>query len=128
MANFDKAFELIVFNEGGYVNDPDDKGGETYMGISRRAHPDSIIWKYVDKITAKYKTAKTITKHLKENKDLTAEIKSLYKSDYWSVFNLDKEKSQKLANQIFDNAVNRGVNATKKLLQRIKNEMEMFKN
>lgn len=127
MADFNKAFELIVFNEGGYVNDPDDKGGETYMGISRRAHPNAIIWKHVDKITAKYKTAKTITKYLKQNKELTDEIKSLYKSDYWIVFNLDKEKSQRLANQIFDNAVNRGVSATKKLLQRIKNEMEMFK-
>lgn len=128
MADFNKAFELIVFNEGGYVNDPDDKGGETYMGISRRAHPNAIIWKHVDKITAKYKTAKTITKYLKQNQELTNEIKSLYKSDYWMIFNLDKEKSQRLANQIFDNAVNRGVNATKKLLQRIKNEMEVFKN
>lgn len=127
MAKFDEAFEKVVFNEGGYVNDPDDKGGETYMGISRRAHPNSIIWKHVDKITAKYKTAKTITKYLKQNTELTSEIKALYKSDYWARFNLDKEKSQRLANQIFDNAVNRGIDATKKLIQRIKNEMAIIK-
>lgn len=127
MANFDEAFNKIIYNEGGYVNDPDDTGGETYMGISRRAHPNAIIWKHIDKITAKYKTAKTIDKHLKQNKELTDEIKSIYKSDYWMKFNLDKEKSQRLANQIFDNAVNRGVSATRDTLNRVKNEMGMVK-
>lgn len=123
MANFKEAFEKVVYNEGGYVNDPDDAGGETYMGISRRAHPNSIIWKHVDKITAKYKTFKTITKYLKQNKELTKEIECIYKSDYWMKFNLDKEKSQRLANQIFDSAVNIGIAATKDSLNRVKNEM-----
>lgn len=123
MANFKEAFEKVVYNEGGYVNDPDDAGGETYMGISRRAHPNSIIWKHVDKITAKYKTFKTITKYLKQNKELTKEIECIYKSDYWMKFNLDKEKSQRLANQIFDSAVNIGIAATKNSLNRVKNEM-----
>lgn len=123
MANFKEAFEKVVYNEGGYVNDPDDAGGETYMGISRRAHPNSIIWKHVDKITAKYKTFKTITKYLKQNKELTKEIECIYKSDYWMKFNLDKEKSQRLANQIFDSAVNIGITATKNSLNRVKNEM-----
>ena len=123
MANFKEAFEKVVYNEGGYVNDPDDAGGETYMGISRRAHPNSIIWKHVDKITAKYKTFKTITKYLKQNKELTKEIECIYKSDYWMKFNLDKEKSQRLANQIFDSAVNIGISATKDSLNIVKNEM-----
>lgn len=127
MANFKEAFEKVVFNEGGYVNDTDDAGGETYMGISRKAHPNAIIWKHVDKITAKYKTAKTITKYLKENKELTHEIEAIYKSDYWSKFNLDKEKSQRLANQIFDSAVNCGVSATLKRINRVKNELDSVK-
>ena len=127
MANFKEAFEKVVFNEGGYVNDPDDAGGETYMGISRKAHPNAIIWKHIDKITAKYKTAKTITKYLKQNKELTHEIEVIYKSDYWSKFNLDNEKSQRLANQIFDSAVNCGVSATLKRINRVKNEMDSVK-
>ena len=127
MANFKEAFNKVVFNEGGYVNDPDDAGGETYMGISRKAHPNAIIWKHIDKITAKYKTAKTITKYLKQNKELTREIEAIYKSDYWSKFNLDTEKSQRLANQIFDSAINCGVSATLKRINRVKNELDSVK-
>ena len=127
MANFTKAIEVIILNEGGYVNNPDDKGGETYMGISRNAHPKSKIWQYVDKITAKYKTTKTINKYLKQNNELTKLVKDIYKKDYWNPFNLDKEESQRLATQIFDNAVNMGVNKTKQLLERVKNEMATVK-
>lgn len=127
MADFDKAFEKIIFNEGGYVNDKDDAGGETYMGISRKYHPNSLIWYIIDKVTSKYKDISEINRCLKANTELNDLVKSIYKSDYWTPFNLNKEKSQRLANQIFDNAVNRGVSATKKLLQRIKNEMEFIK-
>lgn len=35
--------EYIIPNEGGYVNDPDDPGKETNMGISKRYHPDEDI-------------------------------------------------------------------------------------
>lgn len=127
MADFDKAFEKVIFHEGGYVNDKDDAGGETYMGISRNAHPNSLIWIIIDKITAKYNKISDINRELKKDKELTTLIKSIYKSDYWDVFKLNETTSQRLANQIFDNAVNRGVSATKKLLQRIKNEMDFIK-
>ena len=127
MADFNKAFESVIFNEGGYVNDPDDAGGETYMGISRKHHPNSLIWFIVDKVTAKYKKVSDINRELKKDGELTVLVKAIYKSDYWNPFNLSKEKSQKLANQIFDSAVNTGVAKTKQLLQRVKNEMEMFK-
>lgn len=127
MADFNKAFNKVVFNEGGYVNDKDDAGGETYMGISRVHNPNSLIWPIIDEITSKFKKVSDINKELKKNEELTVLVKALYKSDYWNPFNLNKEKSQKLANQIFDNAVNRGVSATKKLIQRIKNEMAIIK-
>lgn len=41
--NFEKAFELTVGFEGGYVNDPDDLGRETKYGISKQAHPQCNI-------------------------------------------------------------------------------------
>jgi lysozyme family protein len=38
---FDKAFELVVGVEGGYVNDPRDPGGETKYGITKRSYPEA---------------------------------------------------------------------------------------
>jgi lysozyme family protein len=40
---FDRAFDLVIGSEGGYVNDPRDPGGETKFGISKRAYPDVSI-------------------------------------------------------------------------------------
>lgn len=36
---YDKAFVSVLLNEGGYVNDPDDKGGETKYGTCKRSDP-----------------------------------------------------------------------------------------
>jgi lysozyme family protein len=41
--DFNKAFALIVGIEGGYVNDPNDPGGETKYGISKRSYPNVDI-------------------------------------------------------------------------------------
>ena len=35
MSDFDKAFDLLIGNEGGYVNNPKDPGGETNWGITK---------------------------------------------------------------------------------------------
>ena len=35
MAEFETAYYLTNKIEGGYANDQDDKGGETYRGIAR---------------------------------------------------------------------------------------------
>ena len=40
---FRAALAFVLRHEGGYVNDPDDPGGETKYGISKRAHPDLDI-------------------------------------------------------------------------------------
>ena len=39
MSILDAAMTFVFRWEGGYVNDPDDPGGETNFGISKRAHP-----------------------------------------------------------------------------------------
>ena len=36
MQNFDDAFDALIGHEGGYVNHPDDPGGETRFGITKR--------------------------------------------------------------------------------------------
>ena len=40
-------FEIVnhtLEEEGGYVNDPTDKGGETNFGISKRAYPNLDVF------------------------------------------------------------------------------------
>ena len=36
---WNKAFDMVIGNEGGYVNDPYDKGRETKYGISKKQYP-----------------------------------------------------------------------------------------
>ena len=36
MANFHIGHSVTMGNEGGYANNPADRGGETWMGISRK--------------------------------------------------------------------------------------------
>ena len=40
---WDSAFDLLMLNEGGYVNNPNDPGGETKYGVSKKAYPDIDI-------------------------------------------------------------------------------------
>lgn len=40
---FKKAFKKLIGHEGGYVNHPDDPGGETNFGISKRSYPGEDI-------------------------------------------------------------------------------------
>ena len=41
--NLQKALDILLKWEGGYVNDPQDPGGATKYGISKRAYPDLNI-------------------------------------------------------------------------------------
>jgi lysozyme family protein len=36
---FPEVFDRVIGHEGGYVNDPNDPGGETQWGISKRSYP-----------------------------------------------------------------------------------------
>lgn len=92
--DFDKAFDRVIGHEGGYVNDPRDPGGETKYGISKRAYPNVDI------------------------KNLTPEqAKDIYRRDYWNKLHLD-ELPANVRFDLFDAAVNSGVGAAAKFLQR----------
>ena len=84
MDTFDTAFERTIGHEGGYVNDPTDRGGETKYGISRRAYPTLNI------------QALTL-----------AEAKDIYRRDYWALCACN-EMPPLLACAVFDLAVNAG--------------------
>jgi lysozyme family protein len=87
MSNFDTAINRVLGIEGNYVNDPNDPGGETKFGISKRSYPNLDI------------------------KDLTGEqAVALYHRDFWEVLKLDSFPLAVSA-QVLDFAVNSG-NAT----------------
>jgi lysozyme family protein len=117
MANFDKEFEKVVFVEGGYVNDPDDAGGETYLGISRKNNPKWNGWISIDQLKKHH--PKNFKKFLKQTPELTAKAKCLYKEKYWDVLELDDIHSQDIAHQLFDTAVNMGIASAIRIAQQV---------
>lgn len=120
MAKFDIEFKKVILAEGGYVNDKDDKGGETYLGISRKNNPNWNGWKQVDTIKNKYGT-KNITNILKQDKELTNNAKNYYKEHYWNKLELDDIKSQDIASILFDTCVNCGIKTAVTIAQKICN-------
>ena len=130
MANYNIAYNKVIKIEGGYVNDPDDAGGETYMGISRKFNPNAKFWKIIDEIKSKNKsiTNKEMNAILKKNNSIIGEIKNIYKNKYWDKLYLDNLNSQKIAEELFDTAVNMGVSVAIKILQnslRVKTDGKM---
>ena len=79
-SSFDLAIPVVLENEGGYVNDPADPGGETKYGISKRSYPALDI------------------------KNLTVEqATAIYLRDFWQ---FDGIIDQRVANKLFDAYVN----------------------
>lgn len=118
MAKFDEEFDKVILAEGGYVNDPDDAGGETYLGISRKNNPKWVGWEVIDDIKKKYGT-KNITSRLKKDVALTNSAKLLYKQNYWDVLELDDIPSQDISHQLFDTCVNCGKTTAIRIAQQV---------
>lgn len=117
MAKFIDAYKKVLNNEGIYSNDPDDAGGETYKGISRRANPNWDGWISIDAIKKSHPT--TFKDILKKTPELEKKVQDLYKDKYWDCFELDDVLSQLVAEQMFDTAVNQGQTAAIKFAQRV---------
>jgi len=100
MNNFEKAFEELIGIEGGYVNDPTDRGGETKYGISKRAYPHLDI----------------------RNLSLEA-AKKIYYDDYWKSSGAEQMLRYELSLELFDTAVNMGQSISRKFLQQALNLM-----
>lgn len=121
MAKFVHAFNDVIKAEGGYVNDPDDAGGETYLGISRKNHPNSKMWKCIDQVKKENPKAtnKQLTNILKLNKEIDKIVQDIYKTDYWDKLRCDEINNQDVAEQMFDMGVNAGTTRAIKLMRDI---------
>jgi len=115
MANFDLAYNITKEFEGGYSYDPDDAGGETYKGVARKFNPTWDGWIIIDDIKNKFPS------DFKDKLDITIlneKVFSYYKIMYWDKFQGDVIHNQEIANELFDNAVNMGVNRSVTFLQK----------
>lgn len=117
MAQYDEEFDKIILAEGGYIDDKDDAGGETYLGISRKNNPRWDGWISIDQLKKHH--PKDFKKYLKQTPELIDKAKRLYKEKYWDVMELDDIPSQGIAHQLFDTAVNMGVACAIRIAQNI---------
>ncbi len=104
MANVASALERTLGHEGGYVNNPADKGGETIWGIT--------------KATAEANQYKGSMKDMP-----LAFAKAIYKKEYWDKLKLDEVNNQVIAEIAFDIGVNAGIGIASKKLQEMINFM-----
>lgn len=107
MLDFNSALKKTLAYEGGYVDDKDDAGGETYKGISRRYHPGWPGWKTIDE--AKLNNPDGFRKQLDDLDNLQNSLSDLYKQLYWDRFWGDAIPQQDIAEKLFDVSVNLGV-------------------
>ena len=90
---FEEIIEVVLEHEGGYVNDPHDRGGETKYGIAKKFNPDVDI------------------------KNLTKEgAKEIYYEKYWKPSKAD-QVPDRLKHIYFDMVVNFGQGGAVKVLQ-----------
>lgn len=115
MAGFEAAYAATMRIEGGYANNPADKGGETYKGISRKNFPQWEGWKIVD--LAKRTAPNSIDKVLAADKDLQLLVRKFYKANFWDVNRLDEVTNQVIAEELFDTGVNMGTGKAARFLQ-----------
>ena len=94
MMPFYQEIKHVLKREGGYVNDPDDPGGETKYGISKRAHPDVDISSLTPESAAE-----------------------IYKDYYWLPAKVER-LPQSLQAMYFDMVVNQGQAKAVKTLQK----------
>lgn len=113
MANFDKAYKHTMGEEGGYVNDPDDAGGETYKGIARRFHPNWAGWVAVDGL----KKNPNFPRCLDLDPGIQSLVQLFYKQMFWDRFQGDTIPNQEIAEEMFDTGVNMNVTRAVKFLQ-----------
>ena len=103
MADFAPIFDHILKVEGGLrlVNVPGDRGGLTYAGISRRAHPGWPGWVAIDAGNSPSREA----------------VGAFYQSEYWEKISGDALADPEVAEVLMSSAVLSGVRRAVKMAQ-----------
>jgi lysozyme family protein len=120
MADFKIAYQKTMGHEGGWANDPDDSGGETWKGIARNYHPNWSGWTIIDALKVGRSKAQ-FEPLLFDNRGLQEDVWSFYKRQFWDVNKLDRVTNQEIANEVFDTGVNMNYTIAAEFLQRALN-------
>jgi len=114
MANYNKAIDLILKNEGGYQSHPNDKGNYNSKGqVAGTKY--GISAKTLERWKGFPVTASDM-----QNLSIS-EAKEIYFKYYWVRIQGNQIKDQDNAELIFDHAVNAGVGGASKLVQKVLN-------
>jgi len=107
--------------EGGYVNKVNDRGGETYCGISRKYHPDWKGWAIID---VEKRRKKLKWNEIISNQKLTQSVFLFYFNNYFKQtcgkMNLSPSTVPLIA-VLFDYAVHSGISRAVRKLQTVIN-------
>ena len=110
MGDFKAALARTLRWEGGYSDDPVDRGGETYRGISRKNFPTWEGWLTVDNLRSAGWT-------LDDNAQLQHDVEEFYRRAFWNRVH-GEDLPDSIAAEMFDCGVNCGAGTAAKFLQR----------
>ena len=120
MSAFKLAYDKTLGHEGGYSFDPNDRGGETYKGISRANFPNWEGWRIIDLVKANV-NRNELDKVLAADENLQAFVLDFYRINFWLALKLEKIAEQEIAEELFDTAVNQGLKTAAKYFQQALN-------
>jgi len=115
---FQKCLQVILRNEGGFVNDKDDPGGATNLGISLRFLSSTGDIDHDGRLDFDLDGDGDIDIMDIRMMNPQAAAKA-YHDYFWSPLCLDELNNEQLALQVFDTAVNCSNKTAVKLLQRV---------
>lgn len=112
-AEFRLSYEKIRKHEGYYVNNPVDKGKETYAGITRVSNPEWRGWSYISRYPLRWNQSVT-------GKDSTiVEFHVMdYYLDIWVKEGFMNLKNQEIADYLFDTRIHLSKKYTVRLLNK----------
>lgn len=111
------ALAYTLQREGLFSNDPEDPGGMTFRGISRKKWPRWEGWPLID-----VGLAKGPISILAKDPGLDLLVQQFYRVNFWDPAKCDLMLGQKLAGHVFDAAVNCGVTRSVQFLQKALNK------
>jgi len=120
MLEFATAYQATLDHEGSYSNDPADKGGETWKGISRASWPLWKGWKIIDE-TKQNVLYYQLKMALNLDEELEEATQKFYLDEFWNKLNLDSIADKEVSGEIFDTAVNQGLHTGARFFQQALN-------